>query len=141
MNEKNNKLNIGITDIVLAVVCAVLFIGTLTFLSPCGAKDDGSWMTCHWAGQVNIALSAVLLTMAVMHAAVPAGGVKLGLDLAMLPTSVMATQVSGRIISLCMMETMRCRAVMRPGVMILSLLIAAAAAWDLTIRLKKEDRS
>ena len=128
---------VGITDILLAVLCAVLLAGTITFLAPCGPKDDGSWMNCHWAGRVNTALAAVLLTMAVMHLAAPMGGIKLGLDLAMLPAGVLATQVSGHVISLCMMETMRCQSVMKPGVMVLGLLITAAAAWDLVIRLRK----
>lgn len=135
MNDKR-KIRIGVTDIALLALCAVLLIGTLTFLTPCGPKEDGSWMTCHWAGQMSVALAAVLFTMAVMHAAVPMGGAKLGIDLAVLPAAVLASQVPGHVIGLCMMETMRCRAVMRPGVAVLSVLIAAAAAWDLVLRLK-----
>ncbi len=83
-----------------------------------------------------MALAAVLFTMAVMHAAVPTGGAKLGIDLAVLPAAVLASQVPGRVIGMCMMETMRCRAVMRPGVAVLAVLIAAATAWDLVLRLK-----
>ena len=135
MNDKR-KIRIGVTDIALLVLCAVLLIGTLTFLTPCGPQEDGSWMTCHWAGQVSIALAAVLLTLAVMHAAVPMGGAKLGIDLAVLPAAVLASQIPGHVIGLCMMETMRCRAVMRPGVAVFAVLIAAAAAWDLVLRLK-----
>ena len=135
MNDKR-MIRIGVTDIALLVLCAVLFIGTLTFLAPCGPKEDGAWMTCHWAGQTSIALAAVLLTLAVMHAAVPMGGAKLGIDLAVLPAAVLASQIPGHVIGLCMMETMRCRAVMRPGVAVFAVLIAAAAAWDLVLRLK-----
>ena len=135
MNDKR-KIRIGVTDIAMLVLCAVLLIGTLTFLAPCGPKEDGTWMTCHWAGQTSMALAAVLLTLAVMHAAVPMGGAKLGIDLAVLPVAVLASQIPDHVIGLCMMETMRCRAVMRPGVAVLSVLIAAAAAWDLVLRLK-----
>ena len=135
MNDQR-KIRIGVTDIALLALCAVLLIGTLTFLTPCGQKEDGSWMTCHWAGQTSVALAAVLLTMAVMHAVVPKGGVKLGIDLAVLPAAVLVSQVPGHVIGLCMMETMRCQAVMRPGIAVLAVLIAAAAAWDLVLRLK-----
>jgi len=48
MKNGENK-RIGAADIVLAVLCVLYFIGTLTILTPCEAMADG-WMKCHWAG-------------------------------------------------------------------------------------------
>lgn len=130
------KKRIGATDIVLAALALALLIGILTFLKPCGPKDDGSWMTCHWAGRAVTGVSAALFVMALVHIFVD-DRVKQGLDIAAAVTAVLAIIIPGRLIDLCMMDTMRCRAVMTPGVIVLSVLTVAAAAVDYLILRKK----
>mgnify|MGYP002623852021 FL=1 len=119
----NKKLNIGVTDIILLVLSAVFFLGLLTFLAPCGPKDDGSWMTCHWAGQALRGISAVLLVISGIHFFVKDSKIKLGLSLAAIPAAILSLILPGNLIGLCMMNTMRCHSVMRTGTMIISVLI------------------
>ena len=63
---KKNSSKIGAGDIVLLVVSVFFLIGILTFFQACGPKDDGSWMTCHWAGQALTGLAAVLTVIALI---------------------------------------------------------------------------
>lgn len=135
MEKKNER--VGVWDIVLPALALILFAGLLTFLAPCGPKDDGSWMTCHWAGQALRGMAGAMLALAAARLFMP-GGVKLGLDIGMAALAVLALCVPGHLIGLCMMDTMRCRAVMTPGVTVLSILVIAAAVVDMILRRKKD---
>lgn len=134
---KKKTLDIGVADIVLAVLCAVLLVGMLTFLRPCGPKEDGSWMTCHWAGQALTGAAGALFVLSAVRLFVSAP-VKQGLDIAAAVLSVLAICIPGSLIDLCMMADMHCRAVMRPGVTVLAILIILTAAADLFLHRKKD---
>ncbi|MBR1780599.1 MAG: DUF4418 family protein [Oscillospiraceae bacterium] len=134
--EQKKKFAIGVTDVILAVVELLFFIGMLTFLRPCAAMEDGSWMTCHWAGQAVTGVAGALLVIALAHLFVDARA-KIGMDIALAVVAVLAICIPGRLIHLCMMDMMRCRSVMTPGVIVLSVLTIAAAAADVLVQRKK----
>ena len=56
---------INLQDIILLVLSLLLAFGTEFFFHACPAKDDGSWMRCHWAENavfaIGIALSVLVL--------------------------------------------------------------------------------
>ena len=131
MNEKKRRC--GITDVLLLVLNLIFFVGIQTAFAPCEARPDGSWMTCHWAGQALMGIAAALLAIAVMHLVIPRAQVKLGLALAMIPISVLALVLPDHLIDLCMMETMRCHTVMDPAVTVLSLLNIMTAGADIYV--------
>ena len=131
MNEKKRRC--GITDILMVVLNLIFFVGIQTVFAPCEARPDGSWMTCHWAGQALMGIAAALLAIAVMHLVIPRAHVKLGLALAMIPISVLALVLPDHLIDLCMMETMHCHTVMEPAVTVLSLLNIMTAGADIYV--------
>ena len=131
MNEKKRRW--GITDILLLVLNLIFFVGIQTVFVPCEARPDGSWMTCHWAGQALIGIAAVLVVIALMHLVIPRTQVKIGLSLAVIPVSVLAFAVPDYLIDLCMMETMHCHTVMEPAVTVLSLLNVMTAGVDIYV--------
>ena len=137
MNEKKRRC--GITDVLLLVLNLIFFVGIQTVFAPCEARPDGSWMTCHWAGQAVIGIAAALLAIAVMHLVIPRTQVKIGLSLAVIPVSVLAFAVPDHLIDLCMMETMHCHTVMEPAVTVLSLLNVLLAAADIYVYQKGEN--
>ena len=137
MNEKKRRC--GITDVLLLVLNLIFFVGIQTVFAPCEARPDGSWMTCHWAGQALIGIAAALLAIAVMHLVIPRTQVKIGLSLAVIPVSVLAFAVPDHLIDLCMMETMHCHTVMEPAVTLLSLLNVLLAAADIYVYQKGEN--
>ncbi len=133
----NKKKRVGPVDIVLLVLTILSVAGLLTVFKGCGPKEDGSWMVCHWAEQAETGLSIVLAVCAVFHILAPDPGVKRGLDLALIPTALFAVILPGNVISLCMMDTMRCHVFTRPFVLVVNILVMAAAVIDLLIHRKK----
>ena len=134
MEKKNDR--VGVWDIFLLALALILFVGLLTFLRPCGPKEDGSWMTCHWAGQALTGAAGAMLALALVRLFVR-GSVKLGLDIGAAALAVLVICIPEHLINLCMMDTMRCHAVMTPGVTVLSVLIIAAATADMFLRRRK----
>ena len=131
------KQKINALDVILLALSAALLLGVLTVFAPCGAKEDGGWMTCHWAGRAVAGAAAVLTALAAMRLLMKDRKTRLGLSAAMIPTALLATLLPGRLIPLCMMPSMRCRAVMSPAVTVLSVLIIAAAVIDAASGRKK----
>lgn len=124
-------------DAILFIFSAALFAGVLTVFAPCGAKEDGGWMTCHWAGNAVAGVAAVLTALAVMRLFVKDIKTRLWQSAAMIPAALLSALLPGKLISLCMMPSMRCRAIMSPAVTVLSVLIIAAAAADILLQRRK----
>lgn len=129
-----NKKNTGkpVTTVLLLIVSLLFFAAAMTVLSPCGPKEDGTWMNCHYAGQAIRILA--LLSIA---AAAASNGLNLSPrqrrvpDALLLVFGILAALLPGTVIHLCMMPQMRCRAIMRPGAVVFGILLAAAALADL----------
>ena len=138
---ENKKFRINASDIVLTVLSVFFFIGMLTFLNPCGPKEDGSWMTCHWAGQALTGISAVLTVISIIHLCIQNTEIKQGLSLAMIPAALLSAVLPGTLISLCMMNSMRCHSVTRTASIIISAVIIIAAVIDIIICRKKKQQS
>lgn len=135
---KTNQRKPVATDYILLAVSALFLLGMLFVFSPCGPKEDGSWMTCHWAGNVLTGLAGVLTVIALVHLFAPDAKMKMGLDLAAAPVAVLAVCVPGGLVNLCMMDTMRCHAVTAPAAVVFAVLTLAAAAADFIVQRKKE---
>ena len=137
---KEKKFSIGVTDVALLILGAVFLVGVLTVFRPCAAMDDGSWMTCHWAGRAATGVAGAMLVLAAIHLI---GGAKFrtGLDIALIVLSALAVCIPGRLIGLCMMPDMRCRRIMTPCVIVLSILTAAVAVIDMLLQNIKEKKA
>lgn len=133
----DKKVSIGVTDIAFAAVSILFTIGILTFFAPCGPKEDGTWMLCHWAGRAVAGLSVVITVIALAHLFVK-NQVKAGLDIAAIPVALLTAILPGNLINLCMMKTMKCHAVTHPATVIFSVLVIAAVVVDLIVQQKKK---
>ena len=112
----------------------------LTVFRACGAHDDGTWMSCHWANQAVNAIAIGMVILAGLHFMLFDPRRKQGLDLGLIVFAVTAFLIPGRMIDLCMMADMRCRKLMVPGVTVLSVVILIVSAVDLILqvgRMKK----
>lgn len=127
---------IGLGDIAFVVFSLVFLVGITTFFAPCGPKEDGSWMNCHWAGNALIGLSAVLVVLSLVHIFVPAQ-VKIGIDSAAFLIAVLAIVLPGNLIKLCGMHTMKCHTLTRPATIIVSAFIILSVALDIFLQTKK----
>ena len=130
----NNRSTV-VLDAATLLLSASFAVGMKTFLAACGPHEDGAWMSCHWAEAALFALAVVLTVQAAIRLALRAPGAAL----AMLPVALAAAIVPGGLIPLCMMRTMRCQMVMKPGATVFAVLIAALCAVE-ALLLRKSER-
>lgn len=123
MTTMNKKSSVKWTDCLLLLVSAAFPILTVTVFHACGAKEDGGWMTCHWAYVMLLGFGIVLAVLALLSLLIPSEGIKQGISIAMIPVSVLSALTPGTLISLCMMDSMSCRSRMQPASIILSIAI------------------
>ena len=126
---------ISIPALAVLVLSLLIAAGSQTFLGAC-VHDDGSFGPCHWASRAVLGLGAAQAAMALMALMWPDR--RQGLFPAMLPVSVAGLFTPGALIDLCRMNTMRCRMVMRPAMLVLfALTLAFALVGCLTSRGRK----
>jgi len=116
----------SIPALIVLILSLVIAIGSQTFLGAC-VHEDGGFGACHWASRGVMALGAVQAVIALLALAFPVQ--KQSLYLAMLPVSVAGLLTPGTLIDICKMNTMRCRMLMRPAMLVLfalTLVIALA---------------
>ena len=105
-----------IPAIVITIISVLIIIGSQTFLAPC-IHEDGSYGSCHWAGQAILGLGCVLTVLGILALCVKR--TRSGIFLGILPVSIVGILTPGTLIALCRMSTMHCRAVMLPSMLIL----------------------
>ena len=99
----SQKKGIGVCPLLQIVLNAIFFVGIQTIFAPCEPHEDGTWMTCHWAGEALLGIAAVMLVMSLLHLLPLRTGMKEGLVFAMIPVSFLIIVLPGRLIPLCMM--------------------------------------
>lgn len=112
------------------VLALVIAIGSQTFLGAC-VHEDGSFGACHWASRALMGEGLLLAVLAVLALALP--NKRGGLYLSMLPAAALGMLTPGTLIDICKMDTMRCRMVMRPAMLILLALVLVAALAGLLL--------
>jgi hypothetical protein len=122
----------SIPALIVLVLSLVIAIGSQTFLGAC-VHEDGGFGACRWASRAVMALGAAQAVIALLALALPK--YRPGLYLAALPVSVAGLLTPGTLIDICRMNTMRCRMVMRPAMLVLfALTLAVALAGCLMAR-------
>ena len=107
------------------LLSCVIAVGSVSFLGPC-VHEDGSFGSCHWAGQAMLGIGLLLAVLSLTALLVKDGRLRAGILFAAAAAAVLGFFVPGTLIRLCGMATMRCRAVMRPAMMLLCALAAVS---------------
>lgn len=128
---------IGFVDIALAFLSLFLCLGTAFLFHPCGPKADGSWMLCHWAGNMIVALGAAFSAASVARLFFPKD-IKVGFSIAFIPFSIVTILVPGVLVRMCGMKDMRCWTATRPAALILAGAICALSVADIIFSAKKK---
>lgn len=136
---KSIKCRIG--GIILFILSLTLTVGIKLIFPACEAHDDGSFMNCHWAEQSVFGAGITLTVISLIVLICGSSRVSLGASLAMIPAAVFTALTPDILISLCMMPMMRCHTIMRPAVIVISGLIAAAALINAVIILRKKEEN
>lgn len=131
--QTKSALTISACLLILAVLLAA---GMATFLGPCAAHEDGSWMTCHWAGQAVMSLGVLMGLFGVIRLLLGEKA-RAAMDWATLAAALVTLRMPGGVIATCSMAAMRCNAVTRPATLVICVLIIALCVSDLLLARKK----
>ncbi len=126
-----------LVGIILTALSLLLIIGVLGFAAPCGVHDDGSLGSCHWAARAILGVGVVLTVLSIVRVFERDEGERRGLSLAAALLGVLVACMPGVLIDLCMTQSMRCHAVMRPFVLFVGAAIAVTGGADLIVRLMR----
>lgn len=123
------KLKGNISGIAEAVLALVLVIGSLTVFRACDSAE-GRHMACHWAQNAVTLAGAVLTVQSVIRIFISDRGIKTGLSVGIVLLSAAVIFIPGHVISLCMMETMRCHTVFKPAVIVIASVMTVVSGID-----------
>lgn len=115
-----NRLITGIGAVLFGLLVA---IGPQVFFKLCEAKSDGTWMKCHWTGQVEIGVGLLIVILGISILLFSSLQVRLGLSIATFFSGILGFMVPTTLIGGCKMETMVCRAVTFPALTVIFALI------------------
>ncbi|MBQ8966090.1 DUF4418 family protein [Ruminococcus sp.] len=114
---------------ILLLICSLgMSAGVKLCFHACGPKEDGSYMTCHWAEQAVFTIGCVMAVISVLLLIVSNNGMRRGLALALVPAGAGAALIPNTMIKLCMMTDMHCHSVMKPAVIVLGIAAAVLGA-------------
>ncbi|MBQ9308784.1 MAG: DUF4418 family protein [Clostridia bacterium] len=119
----SNKRSFPVFQVIILLLSVFLTVSVRTFFGAC-VHDDGTFSTCHWAGEAVFGSGIVLSVLALLSCIFPQSGIRAGLALSSLVLSLGTAFIPGNLISLCMMSSMRCQSIMKPAVMVTSVLLA-----------------
>lgn len=117
-------------SVLTLILGIILTAGVMLVFHACGPKDDGGWMSCHYAQLTVFGLGIAMACMSVFSLFAD-GKLSAVLRILTIVCAAAAAVIPGNVIHLCMMSGMRCRAVMRPSVILLSVLIMASCCGGL----------
>ena len=116
-----------IPAIVLIIFSLIIVFGSQSFLSPC-VHEDGSFGACHWAGQAMFGISLLIGAEGLAAVFWKNNEARRGILFSMAAASVLGICIPGRMIGLCSMAVMRCRALMQPAMTILFAVMGIVSA-------------
>ena len=102
----------------LLILAAVIAIGSVTVLGPC-IHEDGSEASCTGAGRAVFCCGCVLAILAILILFIRKHSVRIVLFFLSLCSAAAGIAFPGTFFPLCRMDTMHCRAVMQPAMIIL----------------------
>ena len=126
-----------LAGIVLTVLSALLVVGVLSFATPCGVHDDGSYGSCRWAARAVLGVGVALLVLSVVRIFERDEGERRGLSLAAALLGVLVACMPGVLVDLCATQAMRCHAIMHPFSVCVGAAIAVTGGVDLAVRLMR----
>ncbi|MBR2529193.1 MAG: DUF4418 family protein [Blautia sp.] len=115
---KNKKTAVLMSMILILSLVAAF--GLRSFMAPC-IHEDGSFGSCHWAGEALFGLSLLMAGQAILGLFLARG--RREFFLCIFCDAILGVCLPGLLIRLCTMATMRCQSIMKPGVWVLMILM------------------
>lgn len=119
-------MKIKVHNCIPVLPAVLLAAGVMTLFRACGQGEDGMYMNCHEAQMTVFYISLVMTALSAAGIFIRGRIIKCVFGIAGIIAAVVALLVPEVVIHLCMMNTMRCHALMRPYVIVMSILYIIA---------------
>ena len=123
--------NRGVLQWAVLVLSVLFCIGVQTVFKACGPKEDGTWMHCHEVQRYLFLTGIALAALSVLGLVIRNRTAAILISLCTIACAVLAVLLPGTLMQMCMMNTMRCHAVMKPFARIMGILIAVLSLVDI----------
>ncbi|MBR3431510.1 MAG: DUF4418 family protein [Clostridia bacterium] len=125
---------------ILLILAAVIALGSVTVLGPC-VHEDGSEALCTGAGRAVFWSGCALAALAILILFIRKHSARIVLFFLSLCSAAAGMMFPGIVFPLCRMNTMHCRAVMQPAMIILfafALIVSAGGIIVERNRIRRE---
>ncbi|MDR2795312.1 MAG: DUF4418 family protein [Spirochaetaceae bacterium] len=122
-----------------AIVFGLLIALGPQFLFPVCPVEGGMFMKCHWSAQAEIGVGAVIAVLGIALVIFANSKIRLGLTIGIFLSAVLSLLIPHALIGGCAMQSMPCRKISFPSIVVISILLLIGSALNtLHLAWKKE---
>lgn len=125
-----------VLTVILLVLAVIIAVGSVTVLGPC-VHEDGSEAPCTGTGRAILADGILLAVLSVFLFFIKAPKMRLILFMITAVAALAGILMPGTLLPVCKMDTMHCRMVMQPAIIILFALALLTSACGTMAEISK----
>ena len=129
-------MKITVLTVILLVLAVIIAVGSVTVLGPC-VHEDGSEAPCTGTGRAILADGILLAVLSVFLLFIKAPKMRLILFMITAVAALAGILMPGTLLPVCKMDTMHCRMVMQPAIIILFALALLTSACGTMAEIRK----
>lgn len=129
-------MKITVLTVILLVLAVIIAVGSVTVLGPC-VHEDGSEAPCTGTGRAILADGILLAVLSVFLLFIKAPKMRLILFMITAVAALAGILMPGTLLHVCKMDTMHCRMVMQPAIIILFALALLTSACGTMAEISK----
>ena len=129
-------MKIAVLTVILLVLAVIIAVGSVTVLGPC-VHEDGSEAPCTGTGRAILADGILLAVLSVFLLFIKAPKMRLILFMITAVAALAGILMPGTLLPVCKMDTMHCRMVMQPAIIILFALALLTSACGTMAEISK----
>jgi len=129
-------MKITVLTVILLVLAVIIAVGSVTVLGPC-VHEDGSEAPCTGTGRAILADGILLAVLSVFLLFIKAPKMRLILFMITAVAALAGILMPGTLLPVCKMDTMHCRMVMQPAIIILFALALLTSACGTIAEISK----
>jgi len=126
----------NVLTIILLILAVIIAVGSVTVLGPC-VHEDGSEAPCTETGRVILAVGILLAVLSVFLLSIKSPKTRMILFIITAVAALAGILIPGTLLPVCKMDTMHCRMVMQPTMIILFALALLASVCGTVAETRK----
>ena len=126
----------NVLTVILLVLAVIIAVGSMTVLGPC-VHEDGSEAPCTGTSRVILADGILLAVLSVFLLFIKAPKTRMILFIITAVAALAGVLMPGTLLPVCKMDTMHCRMVMQPAMIILFALSLLASVCGIMAEIRK----